>query len=231
MNKIFPGIVSIVIFGVLFLLIGQEYHCAQGKVFHFSENNLAQKAKTATLNHRIPDFTGFAHYIESGRAIDPDSLVKYILYYQTLVEFSPQSPEAYELLGFCYYFQGSTDKAARAYQKAIEINPYYFWSYYNLGLLAYKERKFQLAANLLNKAVALNPELILKIIATSKIYNQILSSVGDHEGTMKSSIPQGYRDSYRLITASYYYSGKKELGAKESAKDFERLNTLSLKIF
>lgn len=107
---------------------------------------------------------------------EPQALFPFIAYYRTLTEVLPKpvSADAHAMLGFCYFHQGKTDEALANYTRSLEQNPVFLSTYFNLALLHVRAGNYAQASELISRMMTLTPELTLRIIASSKIYTDIL---------------------------------------------------------
>lgn len=99
-----------------------------------------------------------------------------IAYYQQITHIMPHVAESFSLLGFSYYHQGNKEKAFDAFQKSFYINPKFFYNAFNLGMMYLEANKRPEAMKIFTLALEQNPTESLQIIATSKIYQDILSA-------------------------------------------------------
>lgn len=173
---------------------------ALGASLKSQRQKVKAKAKAITLNHLKPSFDDFVAYrVNHGRA---DISRNYTIYYERLVEYMPQRPEAYALLGFCYYQTGKSQEAIASFISAMKLNPDFFWTPYNLGVIYFRQGRYQEAATMLRRAIALKPQVTLKTIFSSRIYGEIIRSVKDFDYAIEKNLQAGYRDAYRLLKLS-----------------------------
>lgn len=100
----------------------------------------------------------------------------FIAYYQQITQIMPHVAESYGLLGFSYYRQGNKEKAFDAFQKSFYINPKFFYNALNLGMMYLEANRRTEAIKIFTVALEQNPTESLQTIATSKIYQDILSA-------------------------------------------------------
>jgi len=164
-----------------------------------------QKIKYVTriknLNQSIPSFDALVAFKETGRTFEERELSSYVNYYKNVIAMFPSSFEAYHLLGLFYYQQNDFQKSIEAYQHSIYLNPHFFSSYYNLGILFFKARRYKQSEIFFRKALAAEPEANLKIIYSSKIYQQILSFDPRTIQAMEKYLQEGYQSAYLLLEA------------------------------
>ncbi len=166
------------------------------------------KVNLLALNRLMPSFDYLVSFEAGAAPFKASEFDKYVDYYENFVKFVQDRPEAYTMLGFCYYHMGKTKKAISFYEKAIKLDPDYFWPYYNLGLIYFKEGDFAGAVNYLGKAVDISPDYSFKLVRNSKLYRpiQAVSSVNsDFKALKKMKVYYTY--SYNLLILSYIQMG------------------------
>lgn len=169
------------------------------------ENNILHTCQTDNLNHLIPDFSQLLRLNEEEIISQNHDLSPYIRYYQTVIAYSPQIAEAHGILGFCYQQQGKEREAISAYQNAIQRNPYFFWFHYNLGVVQFKQRHFQEAEKSFQAALNTRPEMTLKIMAASKIFQQLGSNVPKFTEEIAAGLKSGYENCMLGLTLIQKY--------------------------
>jgi|CXWL01.1.fsa_nt_gi tetratricopeptide (TPR) repeat protein len=164
-----------------------------------------EKAQIRTINFLIPeDYRELMGFLNTPDGRDPLSLIPYVTYFRTLAEVlpAPYSADAYAVLGFCYSHQNKDADAFASYAKSLQINPAFIWTYYNLALINFQEENFGESVELIERMISLNPELSLRIIASSKIYSDILR---DQTGIdLDVEIKKTYADALRILVISQY---------------------------
>ena len=163
------------------------------------------KAQIQTINLLMPaDYHELTGFLNTPDGMDPQTLIPYAMYFQALAEVlpAPYSADAYAMQGFCYYHQNKDANALDSYAKSLEINPAFIWTYYNLALIDFEGENYEKSAELIGRMISLNPELSLRIIASSKIYSDILR---DQAGTdLGGEIKKAYADALRILVISQY---------------------------
>ena len=108
----------------------------------------------------------------TGRIINDELIV----YFEQMIEVMPTAAPAYSVLGFCYYYQGSKEKAYEFFQKAFLLDPKYFWSVHNFAMVALEIHRYDKAEMLLQMALDQDQRYAVEVLASSKIYHDILSA-------------------------------------------------------
>lgn len=165
------------------------------------------RAAAITLNDLMPksydDLIAFQQ--EGGQEKEKHSLNQYLIYYQKVVEYLPQSAVAYGTLGFCYFHQGDYDKSMVFYQKAVALAPYFFWFHYNLGALHFAKGNYEEATRSFQTALKTDFETSLQFFYRSKIYTDFFRGHEDFNNTLSEGLKMGYRQSQRMLVLSNYY--------------------------
>ena len=103
------------------------------------------------------------------------------LYYRKLSQLMPELPDAYAMLGFCYFYDGKSEKALAAYQDAARLNPMVFNYFYNQGIIALKSSDQAHALEYFKKSVDVPAGINLQFIVTSHVYKPLLPNTGNPE--------------------------------------------------
>ncbi len=166
------------------------------------QQKVKNKAMLITINHYRPDLSQWKNFFAQNALPDKSFLNDSVQYYQTIVSYFPQMAQAQHMLGVCYYFLGETQTAIVNQQKAIALEPRFFWAWYDLGLIYYRQGEFAKSAEIFRRALSVSPAETVKIIESSRIFNEILQSVGLADVINAQSLEQGYADAARLLKAS-----------------------------
>lgn len=83
--------------------------------------------------------------IEPVEQIEKKSFKEKVIYYEELLEHSPDDDVLHNKLGMVYYKEGDLEKAASLYRKALELNQESSEAHFNLGLI-YRDKKYILKA-------------------------------------------------------------------------------------
>jgi len=166
-------------------------------------DRINRKAKVKFLNDFMPPVSYFLAFQDQGEEFNEQTFKDLILYYKKVIEFIPNRPDIYSLLGYCHYQLGDKKRSIAYYQKALSIAPYNFWFYYNLGIIYYEDGKYEEAADYLTSAILSNPNSTLKFASVSRAYWRILYGK-DNVGTyLMRNLKIGYRDAHVLLILSY----------------------------
>ncbi len=154
-------------------------------------------------------------FSEGKELFDRSKFEEYIEYYKATINYFPGYPEAYSLLGFCYYHTGRPQQAIDLYEKAAELKKDFFWSHYNRGLLYFKMKNYKKAVEAFEEAIMLDPNRTIKLVAVPK------SPPGEEKGKIAKDIQKvdliefgkdfdvrlksANEDFPKLIILSYYH--------------------------
>ncbi|MEQ8171217.1 MAG: tetratricopeptide repeat protein [Candidatus Eremiobacterota bacterium] len=83
--------------------------------------------------------------IEPVEQIEKKSFKEKVIYYEELLEHSPDDDVLHNKLGMVYYKEGDLEKAASLYRKALDLNQESSEAHFNLGLI-YRDKKYILKA-------------------------------------------------------------------------------------
>ena len=153
------------------------------------------------------DYQSFAYLAQTPpQNLTQEKLKDYVYFYKNLNGYLPEKSDALEILGYCYYYSGETDKALRAYQKTIRLNANSFEAHYNLAIIYYQKGDYDKARELLEKALAIAPEKALHNIRSSKIvYQSILKNTPYPNNYLSKEIQNSYKNALALLVLSYYH--------------------------
>lgn len=155
-------------------------------------------AKLRTLNRLMPPLSNLVKSSLTQEPLDPKELAKYEFYYRKVTEYMPQNANGYYVQGYCLARMGKSEKAKEAYHKSIDRNPQFFWAHYNLALLYFKGGEYEQASASFTAALQTRPELSLKMILSSKVFQQLMLQTSNPGPMMTAHIKQAYADSQRL---------------------------------
>jgi len=125
-------------------------------------------------------------YVDAGR-IYHNGLADYetaIDRFKKAIKLSPFDPEAYDLLGWSYYFNGEYVRAIDAFEQSLSLDPAYVNPYRresawgHLGTLYYTRQNFEEATEYLTKAVELGESEFLRRVRQVEIITEIDSLTG-----------------------------------------------------
>ncbi|MBU1995966.1 MAG: tetratricopeptide repeat protein, partial [Candidatus Omnitrophica bacterium] len=174
-------------------------------IFIFIDNKTEfNNAKLDTLNRSM--LYGNNHLIKDISRLTNEDKVQFqrsLDYYERIIEFMPNKPEAYGMAGFCSYILGNKEKAIGYYKRAIELNPNFFYFYHNLGIIYFNEGSYEKAVWALNKAIQTNPPLSLQFILYSpRIYMPIIN-LYKNDMNPAFQLKAAYQENYQLLGSSY----------------------------
>lgn len=178
------------------------------KYFDALRRGSEEKAKIRTVNLLMPsDYAGLTAFLNGGQGRDPQALSPYADYFRSLTAIlpAPFSADAYAMLGFCRFHQGDQDDALKDYARSLEINPVFLTTYHNLAVLYFRRGDYAKTSELVSRMMALDLQLTWQVIATSKIYIDILKDVRIDPS---QEIKAAYSDAMRLLVVSLYRQGR-----------------------
>ncbi|MCK5580649.1 MAG: tetratricopeptide repeat protein [Candidatus Omnitrophica bacterium] len=187
------------------------------------------KAQAVYLNHYKPSFDNVKEIIRDPKNVPTEELMKYVPYYEKLIEFLPDYPDSYAVLGFFYYYLNRTDDALAIYQRAVDLGPYIFWAWHNLGIIYYEIGEYEKAIFALKWAVQLRPEVKTKAIFSSKIYKEIIVP-RKMEYLVGVGLQEGGRSAYEIIVRSCFFL-KRHFGMLKMARHVLEENAFENRIF
>lgn len=165
---------------------------------------------------------GYLYLLGEG-AQEPDvqKLMDQAEFYERLVQYSPNAPDAAGMLGISYYYLGETSKAVKFLEKAAVLNPHYFWFPYNLGVIYAEQGEMDKAAGAFQKALQIKPQLTLYFIQTSRILRYVedpeyiraslrLPSL-NVEGKTEENLKAGYQAAAKLVVLFQQYKADKNI--------------------
>ncbi len=179
--------------------------------FIINYGDFKKRARNQTLNRLQPASYEYLFQISKmAGEINKSKLEKYERYYQKIIQYIPNRPDAHGVLGFCLYHLGKVEGSVVAYRKAIEMEPRFFWFYHNLGTIYFKQKEYAKAVDVLTKALKQKPEHAIKYISSSKIiYLPLLSGQIDDGKVLQDQLKQGYQDcAVMLILSQQYLQGR-----------------------
>ncbi|MDP8212825.1 MAG: tetratricopeptide repeat protein [Candidatus Zapsychrus exili] len=162
------------------------------------------KVERKRLNHLMPLY--YETLVDENfneKNFNDIKLREYINYYKKVAKSTQSKPEAYSIVGYCYYYSGDVKKAISFYKKAIDANPYFFWFHYNLGVIYYKEGDFDKAIKSLKAAGSTAAENNLMFLSSSKVFFSFIKDPIIFVDGIKKRLKQGYFDCFALLSLSY----------------------------
>jgi len=129
---------------------------------------------TSALSRYMPSHDYLLEFNRDRSTFNFKKNKEFELYYGKLSALMPDMPDAYAMQGFCYYYDGKTDRALAAYQQAVRLNPKVFNFYYNQGIIALKTRDEAKALALFKKSLSVPLVDNLQFIVTSRVYKPLL---------------------------------------------------------
>ena len=161
--------------------------------------------KTGTVVRILNDLMPSAYQSLTAyeKPIPAKELESYIQYYAKVSSYFPQMPDAFGLLGYCYFRKGDQENALLSLRQAAALNRHFFWFHYNLGVLFYKTGQYELAVQAIKKSIETKPEMALIFLKTSRLYQHILLSQGKSNAEITQSLNDGYQKSFELLISSY----------------------------
>lgn len=174
-------------------------------IFIFIDNKTEfNNAKLDTLNRSM--LFDNKHLIKEVSSLTKEDKVQFqrsLDYYERIIEFMPNLPDANGMAGYCSYILGEKKKAIDYYKRAIELNPNFFYFYHNLGIIFFNEGSFEKAAWALNKAILTDPALNMKFILSSpRIYMPIINQ-DKADRNPAFQLKEAYQENYKLLGLSY----------------------------
>ncbi len=125
-------------------------------------------------------------YVDAGR-IYHNGLADYenaIDRFKKAIKLNPFDPEAYDLLGWSYYFNGEYVRAIDAFEQSLSLDPAYVNPYRresawgHLGTLYYTRQNFEEATEYLTKAVELGESEFLRRVRQVEIITEVDTLTG-----------------------------------------------------
>lgn len=169
----------------------------------FLNNNQAiETAKLRTLNRLMPPLSQFVINDIKGQSLAALPIDKYLFYYDKVSDYLPENADAYYMKGYCYAQKGLLGQAQKSFQQAIDLNPHFFWGYYNLGMVSLKLGQWDAAVESFHKALGTKPEITIKIMLTSKVFQQLLVQIDQPGKILSINLKTAYKDCYQLILLS-----------------------------
>ena len=149
------------------------------------ERKLLQKDNDTAikrLNMSMPSGAMYQELMRANMSENSDLQTTGLIdYYLQLTQAMPWMSDAYTLLGFCYYKQGDKEKAFNMFQKAFYINPDLFYNGFNLSLMFLEAKRIDEATKIMALVLQQAPRRTLQIMASSKVYQDIIGANKDHD--------------------------------------------------
>jgi len=172
-------------------------------VWPFLNNNQTiETAKLRTLNRLMPPLSQFVMNDIKGQSLAALPIDKYLFYYDKVSDYLPKNADAYYMKGYCYTQKGHLSQAQKSFQQSIDLNPQFFWAYYNLGMVSLKLGQWDTAIESFHKALSTKPEITVKIMLTSKVFQQLLVQIDQPGKILSINLKTAYKDCYQLILLS-----------------------------
>ena len=166
---------------------------------------LKMDAELRLLNQLMPtNFVYLVETIEKKGSTGKKEIIIYRNFFDEMVKHFPETPDAYTLLGFCYYYENKKDLAIATLKIAVKKSPEYFWNYYNLGVIYFKDDNYREAVKYLDKAIASDRAKALQFILNSTAVYRLVRSdnrISDDELGWRFAL--GLQSAYRLIILSH----------------------------
>lgn len=199
-------------------VFGRMYvvYALAGLVFMaFNFEAMYNQAKLKTLNRLMPPLEELVRSGVQGQALTPSDLDAYRFYYGKVSEYMPANANAHYVRAYCLILEGRTELAVEAFGHSIELNPHFFWSHYNLGLIHLKNEQPDLAAESFRKALEAKPDVSLKIMLSSKVFQQLLLQLPNSGEVLTKNIKRGYADTQKLLALSEHLKKQPEKSMPE----------------
>jgi tetratricopeptide (TPR) repeat protein len=192
--------------------ISKEFRSLKGKLpgklslsqLVWGTQKVEDKIKLVNINHLRPSLELWASFFKTRQRPAGRYLEENVKYYEKIAEYGMAKEDVYHMLGLCYYFLGQEERAIVSYGKALALNPAFFWSRHNLGLILFRRAQYKAATDILKDTVTLEPRLTMQKIAGSRVYGEIIRSIGEFNYPISESLQDGYRDCYQIIVLSCY---------------------------
>ncbi|MCK5580759.1 MAG: tetratricopeptide repeat protein [Candidatus Omnitrophica bacterium] len=162
--------------------------------------------RVKTLNYLMPRSGYLVKFMTREVELEKEALRKEVRYYKKVSQYMPDSPAAYSVLGFCYYYLGKEKKAVVSYEQAISLAPKQFWNYYNSGIIYFKNKEYAKALSLFEKAAVINSTQALQSLYATKTYQGLIAKSGISLDVMRDvRLTEGYRNAYLMLAVTNYY--------------------------
>lgn len=165
-------VLSLVIFWLV-LLMGSVFILKNHRLFQEKKAKVKHAAGIKLLNMLMPKAEEQRALLAS-EAIGAELPGSLIEYYRHLGSVMPDRADAHHTLGVCYYYKGQKELAIDHLRVASTLAPYFFWTDYNLGILMLEAGRPADAEKLFYRALTSDPRQTLNVLASSKIYHDIL---------------------------------------------------------
>ncbi|MCA9401642.1 MAG: hypothetical protein KC713_08440, partial [Candidatus Omnitrophica bacterium] len=189
------------------------------------------RAKLTQLNHILPNFQTLITHLDApkGSSVHQDKVgSQYEQYYAHIIATFPQMSEAYAFLGYVHYANQKFDEARLDFEKGAGLNPLFFWHHYNLGVLSLKDEAYPQALKHFQNALRTNPQLTLKIMLSSKAYQQIfaqLKTPPDIQHRLEAAYARCYLFMGEILTKLGYADQGRELVQKAESANVSKANS------
>lgn len=160
------------------------------------------KAMMITINHYRPDLEHWKEIFDAQRPPEPRFLKDNVQYYQTILDYIGDIPDARHALAVSHYFLGDKDRALEYEQKSADLEPHFFWPWHNLGVMYYEKGQYFKSAEAFRRALNAPPAGVARILRSSKIYSEIVRGAGSAKALDPGRIQEGYRNAVRFLEAS-----------------------------
>lgn len=194
--------------------------------FFLKNSQSIDVAKLRTLNRLMPPLDDLITSDRMNRSLNEPLLDKYLFYYTKVSDYIPNNADGFYMKGYCLARKGLWQQAIKGYQQSIALNPQFFWSHYNLGQVYLKLNRRELALESFQKALNTRPEITLKMMLTSKVFQQLLAQLDKPQEVLPSNLKTAYKECYQfmLMTKALITSNTEEIPGQV-------YNQLGVKIF
>lgn len=196
--------VALVIFGLI-VIIREPDHALRKSLSRWpflswliqERDKTYLNAKYIELSERMPSLEYLVKFMFGVDRAHPESLRDYLPYYQLIINYFPDTSEAYGMLGYCYFYLGEINKSEEMFFKARALNKDYFWYSFNLGIIHAKLNHIKEADLYFQEAREMDAGLFqktLNLLAHSSIFQQIFSRVDGLNGEyFKNDLQNAYQ--------------------------------------
>ncbi|MCB9771482.1 MAG: tetratricopeptide repeat protein [Candidatus Omnitrophica bacterium] len=170
---------------------------------------------TSTLSRYMPSYDYLIKFDHDRRTFDLKKMQEFERYYRKVVEFMPLLPEAHAMLGFCYFYNGESVKAAKAYESAIRLYPKVFNFHYNLGIIALKKDDYVKVLTHFKNSIEIPPLENISFIVATRMYQPFLPFARQPD-TLALAMGERTQETYRSAYVQL-------LRAAENVEDYKSM--------